>query len=375
MVTSARCGSPLPRRAGRAALSVAAVASLGAAVLHGGGARAAGEACDWLGERLPLPLSVETQDDVAFKAAAERQYLIFNLMAGGKAAWQRGDVARAVEKWEALLRVPDLDPQVQRAVQPLLGEARRRAGGKGGGASSSRSGPSAAVVLPPVAPTGGGEAGPGTSAPLPVVTPPRPRSSRVSVSGVISGGGDSGTGGTVVWLRRLDGAMPRPVPQRKVITQREKTFLPHVLAVPVGSTVDFQNDDRIFHNVFSIAKPNDFDGGIRAVGSTYSRTFDHAGAVEILCNIHASMKAFIYVVDSPYYTTARPTGAFTIRGVPPGRYELSAWHESSSSVSRRTIAVEPEGTAGLALTVSGDRRPGPFVPDKYGHKRQGHLGY
>ena len=69
----------------------------------------------------------------------------------------------------------------------------------------------------------------------------------------------------MIWLKRLDGSMPRIVPPtNQVVTQREKTFLPHVLAVPLGTTVQFRNDDRIYHNVFSIAKPNDFDAGIRA---------------------------------------------------------------------------------------------------------------
>ena len=72
----------------------------------------------------------------------------------------------------------------------------------------------------------------------------------------------------------LDGPMPRiAAPTNQVVTQREKTFLPHVLAVPLGTTVQFRNDDRIYHNVFSIAKPNDFDAGIRATGATYTRTF------------------------------------------------------------------------------------------------------
>jgi plastocyanin len=358
-------------RRGRRAVVAASAAALAAFTLGARSAPAA-DACDWLGERLPLPLAVESAEDIAFKTAAERQYLIFNLMAGGKTAWQRGDAARAVEKWDALLRIPDLDPQVQRAVAPLLAEARKKLGGRGGSVApgGGRAPTAAATVLPPVTPLPPIE-DPGLM-PVPV---PRPLPSRTTVSGVIAGGGEIGPGSSVVWLKRLDGPMPRPSPRRKVITQREKTFLPRVLAVPVGSTVDFQNDDRVYHNVFSIAKPNDFDGGIRAAGSTYSRTFERAGAVEILCNIHATMKAFVYVVDSPYYTTTRPTGSFTIRGVPPGRYELSAWNEASSTVARRQIAVAPGGLTGVSVTVGGDRRPGPFVPDKYGHKRQAHFGY
>ena len=144
-----------------------------------------------------------------------------------------------------------------------------------------------------------------------------------------------------------------------MVTQREKTFLPHVLAVPLGTTVQFRNDDRIYHNVFSIAKPNDFDAGIRATGATYTRTFNSPGAVEILCNIHSTMNGYVFVVDSPLYAKAQASGAFTIRGVAPGRYELAAWHEAASNITRKTIVVGADGAHDLAVTVGGDKRPAP----------------
>ena len=159
-----------------------------------------------------------------------------------------------------------------------------------------------------------------------------------------------------------------------VITQREKTFLPHVLAVPVGATVQFRNDDRIYHNVFSIAKPNDFDAGTRATGATYTRTFNHPGAVELFCNIHATMSGYVFVVDSPLLHESAGVGRVLDSGCPPGRYELAAWHEAATkSPARRSWSAD--GVRDLAISVGGDKRPGPFVPDKYGHKRQPQLGY
>ena len=170
--------------------------------------------------------------------------------------------------------------------------------------------------------------------------------------------------------------MPKVVPAPgRFITQKDKTFLPHVLPVPVGTTVEFRNEDRIYHNVFSLNKPNDFDGGIRAAGSTYSRTFAKPGPVELLCNIHSTMQAYVVVIDSPYYTKAKATGAFTIHGVVPGRYEIAVWHEAASAITRRNITVPPDGASGVAVTVSSDKHTDAFVPDKYGHKRQPHLGY
>jgi plastocyanin len=316
----------------------------------------------WLGEELPLPLAVRTAQDLAVKAAAERQYLIFNLLAGGKLAWDGGDYATAATKWEALLRVHGLDPEIDKVIRPLAKEARSRAGG------------AAAAVPPPLA-----TATPETSAPRPPLEPEagaRPSSGLASVSGTVSGGGPAGPGGAVIWLKRIGGETPRPSPAHgKVVTQRNKTFIPHVLVVPVGSKVSFRNEDPIFHNVFSLSKPNDFDTGLYKQGATYQQTFRRAGVVQILCNIHSSMLGIIVVVDTPYYAQTDGSGAFTIKGVPPGEYELKAWHEAASKVVEQKVSVGPAGTRGLSLQVGGDKRPPQFVPDKSGKPRQSHLGY
>src|SRR3954468_20738597 len=108
-----------------------------------------------LGEELPLPLAVRTAQDLAVKAVAERQYLIFNLLAGGKLAWDGGDFATAAGKWEALLRVHGLDPEIDKVIRPLAKEARSRAGGA----------PSPATPSPPVAVTP-----PSEPAPVPAET-------------------------------------------------------------------------------------------------------------------------------------------------------------------------------------------------------------
>jgi hypothetical protein len=91
----------------------------------------------WLAEELPLPLSVKTPEELQLKAVAERQYLIFNLLAGGKVAWDAGDWASAAGKWEALLRLPGLPTDVEAAARPFASEARQRAGGAVGEARSA----------------------------------------------------------------------------------------------------------------------------------------------------------------------------------------------------------------------------------------------
>jgi plastocyanin len=348
---------------GKGWLRRAAVAAAG--VLFAGGAVVAAPtdkpiSSTWLGEELPLPLAVKTPQDLALKAVAERQYLVFNLLARGKLAWDAGDFATAAAKWEQLLRIPGIDPELDKVLRPLAADARSRAGGNAALPSEAAEAP--AVAAAAAVPAGRGGGGP--------VVP------MVSVAGQVSGGGALGPGGAVVWLKRAAGSTPRPSPVRgKSFNQVNKTFVPRVLPVTVGSTVSFNNQDPIFHNVFSLSRPNDFDSGLYKAGQSYSKTFSKAGAVQVLCNIHASMLGYVVVVDSPWYGQADGRGNFTIRGVPPGDYDLETWHEASSQILRQKITVGSDGLRGVAVRVSGDKRAPSTVPDKYGKDRQVQLGY
>jgi plastocyanin len=315
----------------------------------------------WVGEELPLPLAVRTPQDLAVKQVAERQYLIFNLLAGGKLAWDAGDFATAAAKWEALLRLRGLEPELEKVIRPLAKEARDRAGGAA---------PVAAAVAAPAV----DEARPAAAAAPAQQQPPPPAA--VIVGGTVAGGGPLGPGGAVIWLKRASGETPRPAPAKgKFVDQVNKTFVPRVLAVPVGTKVEFRNEDAIFHNVFSLSRPNDFDTGLYKQGASYVQQFRKAGPVQLLCNIHASMIGYVYVVDTPYYAQADATGAFTIRGVPPGEYDLAVWHEGASKDFRQKVTVGAEGLRGLAIRIGGDRRLPAYVPDKSGKPRQSQLGY
>lgn len=306
----------------------------------------------WLAESMPLPLAVRTPEDLAFKAAAEREYLIFNLLAGGKLAWDRGDFEGAATRWESLLRTPGLSPELEGLVRPLARAARGKVGGE-------------AMPEPPV-----------TLTPLePAPAAPKAGPSLVAVTGLVSGGGSHGPGGAVVILRRTDGAMPRPKATRvKAVVQKDKRFMPHVLAVPVGATVEFRNDDELFHNVFSLSKPNDFDLGLYKSGAQREQVFGTPGPVQLLCNIHASMNGWLYVSDSPWFAQADASGRFTVKNVPPGQYELEVWHEWSTQAVKQPLKVSG-AMSELSLVVGGDRRAPAFVPDKAGKQRQPQLGY
>ncbi|MFT3713390.1 MAG: hypothetical protein QM817_37515 [Archangium sp.] len=314
----------------------------------------------WLGESMPLPLSVKTPEDLAFKAAAEKQYLLFNLLAGGKVAWDRGDYEGAASRWESLLRTPGLPAELSSLVIPLAKEARSRAGGAA---------PTAVNV-------------PGMGDPEVTMTPmePEPVVQRVVpstflVSGNITGGGSHGPGGAVIILRKADGSTPKPKALRvKAVIQKDKMFRPHVLAVPVGATVEFRNEDDLFHNVFSLSKPNDFDLGLYKSGAQREQVFPTAGPVHLLCNIHAAMNGWLYVSDSPWFAQADINGKFTVKNVPAGNYEVEVWHEWSTNTAKQNLKVAST-VNDVSIAVDGDRRAPAFVPDKAGKQRQPQLGY
>jgi plastocyanin len=145
----------------------------------------------------------------------------------------------------------------------------------------------------------------------------------------------------VVYAEPIDAAASR-APRRFTLAQKNKTFQPRVLAVPVGSTVDFPNNDGIFHNVFSLSGPQPFDLGLYRAGDTRARTFTTAGTYRVFCNIHPQMTAIIVVAPSGFTTLAAPDGRFTL-DLPPGRYRMTAVSERSSPVS-----VEATSTQGVS---------------------------
>jgi plastocyanin len=141
-------------------------------------------------------------------------------------------------------------------------------------------------------------------------------------------------GNVVLWLIPV-GSAPLsnlPTPQdsnRPRLVQKNKSFEPHVLVVPVGSVVEFPNRDPFFHNVFSLFEGKRFDLGLYEAGSTRNVVFDKPGISYIFCNIHSEMSAVVVAVSSPYYGISDPRGRVTIPQVPPGRYTLRIWYEET----------------------------------------------
>jgi len=175
--------------------------------------------------------------------------------------------------------------------------------------------------------------------------------------------------GAVVWLEALD-AKVHAKPGSFQMNQKDKRFDPHVLAVPLGSTVAFPNLDPFFHNVFSLFDGRRFDLGLYEAGASRSVTFPREGVCYIFCNIHPEMSAVIVVVDTPYYAVTGPKGVFSIDGVPAGRYRLTVWHQRGKPVNAGEIPVEVQVPAGgLRLGTVHLAESGPLIPphkNKYG---------
>lgn len=130
----------------------------------------------------------------------------------------------------------------------------------------------------------------------------------------------------VVFLDSVESKEPfLPPAVNPVMHQTGKKFSPEVLPVLAGTTVDFPNDDNVFHNVFSLSKPKPFDLGIYKQKTTKQVTFDEPGLVKVYCNIHPNMTAYILVLSSPYFALTDKEGNFVISGIPDENYTVRAW--------------------------------------------------
>ncbi|HOC18067.1 MAG TPA: carboxypeptidase regulatory-like domain-containing protein [Vicinamibacterales bacterium] len=124
---------------------------------------------------------------------------------------------------------------------------------------------------------------------------------------------------------------------RAEMRQRDATFDPHLMAITAGTTVAFPNDDRTYHNVFSLSKPRRFDLGRYAAGRSKDVRFERPGLVRVFCDIHAHMNAFIHVFDHRFYAATNERGRYRIDRVPPGTYRVTAWYEGVDQQTREVV--------------------------------------
>jgi plastocyanin len=172
----------------------------------------------------------------------------------------------------------------------------------------------------------------------------------------------SGSAGVVVWLTPLspatESAATRAKPGHYRLLQKDKTFTPHLLVIPTGSSVEFPNLDPFFHNVFSLFNGKRFDLGLYESGSSRTVHFDHDGVSYIFCNIHPEMSAIIVTLPTPYFGVSAADGNILLHDVPPATYEMHVWAEGGSTsdlnaLSRRVVVAASQKDLGVVdVTVN-----------------------
>jgi plastocyanin len=154
----------------------------------------------------------------------------------------------------------------------------------------------------------------------------------------------------VVYVERVPSATTFASLEHAVLRQHEERFAPHVLPVVRGATVEFPNDDALFHNVFSLSRAKEFDLGRYPRGISRSVTFDRPGVVQVFCHIHSDMSAVVLVLDNRYFAVPDADGRYSIPDLPPGDYTLVAWHERIRPITYR-LRVEPGQLARVNFTI------------------------
>lgn len=195
-----------------------------------------------------------------------------------------------------------------------------------------------------------------------VVTPSAMLGADPSGAGIVKGsitiGGKPATGAVVsiegLSKEQLKTLMSLHKPQKRMIDQRNLKFIPTVVAVMVGESVDFPNNDKSWHNVYSKGGANDFDLGLYPPGNTRSKKFDKPGVSRILCNAHPDMEAFVVVKDHPFFAVTDNRGNYQIENVPLGKVRVETWYPNLE-VRSETVEIVRDGEV-FALNVDLKKR-------------------
>jgi plastocyanin len=158
--------------------------------------------------------------------------------------------------------------------------------------------------------------------------------------------------GVIVYLVSLTGQEDqyKPPSEHPTLEQVDATFVPHVLPVLVGTTVDVINGDKIYHNVFSYSDIKKFNIGRQPKGVAVPVNFDKIGLVRVFCDIHSHMSAFVFVLPNPYFTVPDQNGEYIIKNVPQGKWALKTWHDQLSTGTYE-VTIEPNSTTTMDLIL------------------------
>jgi plastocyanin len=181
----------------------------------------------------------------------------------------------------------------------------------------------------------------------------------------------AGNGEAVVWLTPdFDHVTVAPEPKGRIV-QKNKQFIPHVVAVRVGTPIEFPNEDPFFHNVFSIYRGKPFDLGLYESGDSRAVRFKQPGVSYIFCNIHPEMTAIVVALQTPYFAVTKNDGSFAINNVPTGRYRLEVFYDRSTeqelSETTRDLQIDQDDSKLTPITLHASDTPKPHL-NKYGEQ-------
>jgi plastocyanin len=225
-----------------------------------------------------------------------------------------------------------------------------------GGEAPSRNDVPEAAPRPPSLP------GPAPVAP----SLPRRRAAAEATTGVVRGKVQMPAGEPVAYVYVENVFAPAVRGDKVTIEQAHKQFVPSWAVIQRGTTVEFPNTDKVYHNVFSPSSGNSFDLGLYNSASTAkNHQFNDPGAVDIFCNIHPQMAASILVVPNRHFAKVRPDGSFEINDVPGGKRKVVAW-SPGSRLNVQWVELEPGSAANLGFKLE------PKMP---GHKNKDNQQY
>lgn len=177
----------------------------------------------------------------------------------------------------------------------------------------------------------------------------------------------TGTEGARLVVVYIEKAKAAPAPRDPVrLSQKGSTFTPGVLLVRAGTKVEFANEDKIYHDVFSLTPGAQFDLGLYRGGESRTMTFDRPGEIDVYCNIHPQMNAKVLVLQNEHYGQPGPGGSYAIAGVPPGRYTVVAW-TAEHKPERKEIEIQPGRAASLDFALT-PRPANRFHLNKHGEQ-------
>lgn len=162
---------------------------------------------------------------------------------------------------------------------------------------------------------------------------------------------DKGHVANVVLMVEIDGMEPEAPTEPVILDQKGCRFEPHVLVVPVGTTLRYDNSDETNHNIHTFAKKNKAVNQNVAAGTNFQQKVDKAEVIDIKCDIHPWMKGYIFITDASKWALSAPDGSFELQGLPPGEYKVSYWHEELGKGKSEKVTVTAGAAAELKLAL------------------------